>query len=314
MQIVDFTSVHIEQAARIAKQNYEDERRHSPSLPPIKAVPDLTLFAQNGLGVAVLDGDTMLGFLCCWNPWDGAFGISGLRHVYSPMGANGTVPQNRAKIYARLYQAAAAKWVGIGAGSHGICLYAHDTEGQAQFFKYGFGMRTVDAIRGMDEIVAPPCDGYTFSERVPEDAAEISSLINMLLGGFKESPFFMQRERKNEAGFLEYFQKSKSAYIIARHEGRVIAFIRAEQDGETFIQDTPGYIHVNAAYCLPEHREKGLSQTLLSMLTQKLKTQGYTRLGVDYESFNPSGSGFWHKYFEAYTNGVVRRIDDNAVK
>ena len=314
MQIVDFTAAHIEQAAQIAKQNYEDERGHIPALPPIDAVPGLTPFAQNGLGAAAFDGDTMLGFLCCPNPWDGAFGISGLRHVYSPMGANGTVPQNRAKIYARLYQAAAEKWVGIGAGSHGICLYAHDMEGQGQFFKYGFGMRTVDAIRGMNEIETPPCDGYTFSELAPEEILTVLPLGNLHVDGYIESPFFMYREQDNETMFLKNYQRFQSIYFIAKNEGHPVAYIKAELDGETFIQDTPGYLHCKGLYCLPEHRRKGLSQTLLNMLTQKLKTQGYTRLGVDYESFNPSGSGFWEKHFDAYTFGVVRRIDENAVR
>ena len=45
-----------------------------------------------------------------------------------------------------------------------------------------------------------------------------------------------------------------------------------------------------------------------------LKEQGYTRLGVDFESFNPSGSGFWLKHFSAYTFGVVRRIDESVLK
>lgn len=93
-----------------------------------------------------------------------------------------------------------------------------------------------------------------------------------------------------------------------------MAFIRAELDGETFIQDTPGYLHVKGAYCLPEHRCKGLNQRLLSMLIQDLKTKGYTRLGVDFESINPMAYGFWLKYFDAYTHSLVRRIDEKAVK
>jgi hypothetical protein len=62
MQIVDFTTAHIEQAMRIAKQNYDAERGYVSALPPIDSVPDLTPFSQNGLGVAAFDGDTMLGF------------------------------------------------------------------------------------------------------------------------------------------------------------------------------------------------------------------------------------------------------------
>ena len=239
MQIVDFTSAHIEQAMRIAKQNYEDERKHIPALPLINAVPDLMPFAQNGLGAAAFDGDTMLEFLCCLNPWDGAFGISGLRHVYSPMGANGTIPENRAIIYARLYQAAAEKWVGVGAGSHGICLYAHDTEGQAQFFEYGFGMRTVDAIREMNEIDTPPCDDYVSSELAPEDILTVLPLGNLHVDGYIDSPFFMYREQDSEAKFLKDYQRFQSIYFIAKHEEQPVAYIQAELDGETFIQDTP---------------------------------------------------------------------------
>jgi len=35
---------------------------------------------------------------------------------------------------------------------------------------------------------------------------------------------------------------------------------------------------------------------------------------VDFESINPSGSGFWLKFFHAYTNSVVRRIDDRILE
>lgn len=70
----------------------------------------------------------------------------------------------------------------------------------------------------------------------------------------------------------------QSIYFIASKEGQIVAFIRAELDGEAFIQDTPGYLHIKGMYCLPEHRGKGLNQKLLSMLIQKLKLKGYSRL------------------------------------
>ena len=313
MQIKDFTAAHAGQAARIANQNYEAERGHVPALPPVGAVPDLTAFAENGLGVAAFDGDTMLGFLCCLGPWDNAWNIPGLRSVFSPMGANGTIPENRADIYARLYQAAGAKWARAGAASHGVCLYAHDTEALAQFFRYGFGARTVDAIRGTDGVAAPPCGGYALSELAPEDALEVMPLDNELHRHLRESPFFLYNAEHKEADFLEYWARRQPVCFTARQEGKPVAFLLAERDGETFVKDTPGYFHVSGAYCLPEHRGKGISQKLLDLLARKLNAGGYTRLGVDFESFNPSGSGFWLKHFEAYTRGVVRRIDEGAV-
>jgi len=66
--------------------------------------------------------------------------------VYSLMGANASINDDRAKVYALLYQAAGEKWARAGAASHGICLYAHDTAAQEQFIRYGFGLRCIDAI------------------------------------------------------------------------------------------------------------------------------------------------------------------------
>jgi len=314
MQIVDLTAAHVEQAVQIAKQNYETERGFVPALPPVDQWPDMKPLAENNLGVAALDGRDVIGFLCSYGIWDNAWDISGLRHIYSPMGANGTIPENREKIYARLYQAAGEKWARVGAASHGICLYAHDTESQAQFFRYGFGMRTIDAIRPMDNIEAPLCEGYDFSELAPDDVLGISPLENMLKDGFAESPTFMYKAPGDENEFMTNYRNCKSIYSVAKYNGKIVAFIRAEHDGQTFIQDIKGYIHINAAFCLPEHRGKCISKKLLNLLVQKLKKQGYNYLGVDYESINPSGYGFWLKDFNVYTYGVVRRIDERILK
>jgi GNAT superfamily N-acetyltransferase len=313
MQIVDFTTAHIEQAAQIALQNYFKECARVPVLPPVGSVPDLSQFIENNLGVTALEGDAIIGFLCAVGPHPNAFGSTDAVMVFSPMGANGATGKNRAQIYARMYQAAGLKWVRAGASSHGICLYAHDEEAQRQFYRYGFGLRRVDAIRELDGIAAPPCAGYDFFEPAPEDALQILPLENMLDKGYIESPFFMYRKINDEAAFLENNKRYKSIYIAAKYKGRIVAFIRAELDGETFIQNTPGYLHCKGLYCLPEHRGKGVSQQLLNILIQKLSVQGYTRLGVDFESLNPSGSGFWQKYFNPYTHSVVRRIDEYAI-
>lgn len=239
MQIIDFTVNHIKAAVQLAKQNYEDERGFVPALPPVDRLPDLNPYAENGLGVAAFEDGTMIGFLCSVPPFKNAFRSTDATGVFSPMGANGAIGENRTMIYARLYQAAGEKWVRAGASSHAVCLYAHDREVQEQF---------------------------------------------------------------------------QSVYFTAKYEEQIVAFVRAELDGENFICNTPGYLHVKGAYCLPEHRGKGLNQKLLSMLMQKLKTKGYTRLGVDFESLNPTAYGFWLKYFDAYTHSVVRRIDEKILE
>ena len=71
--------------------------------------------------------------------------------------------------------------------------------------------------------------------------------------------------------------------------------------------------NICGAFCLHEYRGKSIYQNLLNFTITKLKEEGYILLGVDFESFNPTAYGFWLKYFTAYTNSVVRRIDECAL-
>ena len=317
LQILDFTTAHIEQAVQIALQNYEEERGFVPALPLIDKWPDLNRFAENNLGVAAFDGGELIGFLCGHGVWENAWGIQGLRNVFSPMHANGAIPENRAKIYARMYQAAGEKWVRAGAVSHAVCLYAHDKEAQEQFFRYGFGLRCVDAIRGMDEINLPSCDGYSFNELMPDNFLEVLPLEKMLCRHMLNSPTFMVKSPMdiNEFFTEERFLKNIAGarYFVARKGDAVVAFLCAEVTGETFICDLPGYIHLNGAFCLPEYRGKGVLQGLLSYTAETLKNDGFTKLGTDFESINPAAYGFWLKYFTAYSHGLVRRIDESIM-
>ena len=95
---------------------------------------------------------------------------------------------------------------------------------------------------------------------------------------------------------------------------KLCAFVKISVPGETFVARGNTYRHIRGAYCLPEHRGKGLYQNLLNFTISVLKREGYTKLGVDFESFNPTARGFWLKYFAAYTNSVVRRIDERIIQ
>lgn len=104
MIITDFTADHIEAATLLTRQNYEQERGFVPALPPVDTLPNLKPYAENSLGVAAYKGDTMVGFLCGVPPFKNAFRSTDATGVFSPMGANGSIGDNRAKVYARLYQ------------------------------------------------------------------------------------------------------------------------------------------------------------------------------------------------------------------
>ena len=120
MDILSFEKKHVKEATEIALANYYDERQYVKELPQVCDIPDLYSFAENGLGVAAFENEKMIGFLCCCEPFDNAFRATDVRGIFSPMGANASVPENRPKIYASMYQTAAAKWVKAGAVSESV--------------------------------------------------------------------------------------------------------------------------------------------------------------------------------------------------
>ncbi len=314
MIIRDFEPKHTEEAAEIALGAYHGERVFAQELPEISSIPVLRQLSGNGLGVAAFEGGKMVGFLCSVEPFENAFRSTDARGVFSPMGANSAVTENHGKIYAALYQAAATKWVRAGAVSHAICLYEHDEEAKQQLFRYGFGMRCADAIRPMETIDCAACGGYEFAELPREEYASVYPLHLALNEHYCSSPFFMNRKPDTREAFLDFSKRNGVRCFAAKAGGSLCAYMEVSDQGETFAASGSSYRHITGAYCMPEHRGRGVYRDLLNYVVNTLKAEGYTRLGVDFESINPSGSGFWLKYFHAYTSSVVRRIDERIMQ
>lgn len=123
----------------------------------------------------------------------------------------------------------------------------------------------------------------------------------------------MNREPETQEAFMASSAEEEVRYFVAKQDGKICAFLKISASGETFAATGNIYRHITGAYCLPEHRGKEVYQNLLNFTISTLKGDGYTRLGVDFESFNPTGRGFWLKYFAAYTNSVVRRVDERII-
>jgi ribosomal protein S18 acetylase RimI-like enzyme len=312
MKILDFTAAHCEQAATLAKNAYERERGFVPALPEDVAIPDLRIFAENGKGVAAFDGERMLGYLCGYGPFDHAFGSQNVKGIFSPIHAH-AIADNNAKIYERMYQVAADKWVKAGARSHAIALYAHEDSALRLFFRYGFGMRCVDAIRTLNGIDCVPKNEFEFTQLPQEDFFSVFPLCIKLNEYQRTSPYFLYREPDTEESFTRSCQAENTRYFAARFGGNPVAYLKINHnDGETFIAEKPGYAHIKGAYCLSAYRERGVMQHLLDFVVGTLKAERMTMLGVDYESYNPTAWGFWRKHFSSYTYSVVRQIDENV--
>jgi len=102
---------------------------------------------KNGLGVSAFDDSKMVGYLCCYDPFEKAFGTTNAIGVWSPIHGNGIIDSEYKNVFCRMYQETAKKWVDLKATSHAITFYAHNNSIQNQLYRYGFGLRCIDTIR-----------------------------------------------------------------------------------------------------------------------------------------------------------------------
>lgn len=313
MKIVELTKDWLPAAAQLAEENYEEERKAVPALPKKIKLPSLETLAANGLGVAAVEGEELLGFLGAYGPFEPVFCTRDVRGVFSPIHAHGARQENRTLICQRMYQAAAEKWVKAGASSHAISLYAHDVQAKEAFFTYSFGMRCMDLIRDLSDpegLDSAQCEYY---ELPPGRQQELRPLRRALSDHLAQSPSFMCQSEADLQAWITGRENDPPRTFAAVREGRIIAYIEVTELGENFAVIGPETRNICGAYCLPECRGGNVAQGLLRHIVRTLASEGYSRLGVDCESFNPTALHFWSKYFVAYTNSVVRRIDENAI-
>lgn len=314
LKIVKLEKEHLIEAEQLALDNYREECSKVNTLPEVTKLPELECFAQNEFGVAAFEGDTMVGFLGCYNPWDGAFD-SNVKGTFTPIHAHGCVKENRARIYGMMYQKIAELLVNQGVLYHGIALYAHDEETISAYFHNGFGHRCSDAIRRMELIPdIMPAKGISFAELPLGEAKQVRELRRKLSRHMGESSCFMYTTEREFAEWIVKRESNSSRIFVANDKELPVAFVEICDEAETFVTELPSVKNICGAFCMPEYRGRQIYQNLINYTVEVLKKEGYQHLGVDYESFNPTAQHFWPKYFEPYTCSVTRRIDEGVLR
>lgn len=311
MKVIPFKVKYIQQAARLAELNFEEENNRLGNIMPNKTIPDLSQFADNNLGVAAFDGDVMLGFIGCYGHINNLFGMS--NGIYSPIHANGAIQKNRQRIYSAMYEYASNIWVENELLSHSLTLYANDTEAINCFFDNGFGKRCVDGIKNISECSYKIKNTELFSELSRNEFSKIHKLSNLTKEHLQRPPAFMPRKPVSLGEFLEDITDDIRMFA-AKKDDKIFAYIKVENNGETFISQNKSMMNITGAYMINEYRGIGIFSDLLFYVINTLKKDGYNYLGVDYESINPAANGFWQKYFSEYTYSLTRRIDERILK
>ncbi|MFW6287583.1 MAG: N-acetyltransferase family protein [bacterium] len=310
----------IVKAAELVMESYREETMVVPCLP----VDDsYTNVFQNrikhlldcGSGVAAFKGDKLLGFLVGFEI-DEFFGRC--KGIYVPVYGHGADKTLRKSLYQRMYKSAAELWVKNGNTNHAITLLAHLEDVINTWFWLGFGLRCIEAMREVKPInnfdINADNTGIQIRKAEKKDIlylADIQRIHNLY---YRNSPLFMPNEDEDPVQYLKDWWSKENRHLWLADDGdKPLAYMRIQNNGESFVSEHPTVMNITGAYVDESARKSKIATAMLASIQDWLSENNYRLCGVEFESFNILGSSFWTKYFTPYTFSLVRRIDERIL-
>jgi GNAT superfamily N-acetyltransferase len=317
LKVTSLKEEHLEDAAGLVGNRYIrlcEQESHLPEhyakvnnlLPLLRDILNAT-----GVGVAAFSEDRLVGFLTGWH----LPSFRGKRSTYSPEWANAAELDDSPRIYEEMYNQLASIWVADKYVAHYISLFPNDVDALRAWHWMGFGMISVDAIRGLDSI--PGCELDVHIRRAElEDLEQVIELHEALWEYHKEAPIFLLSERRDRYYFEEWLQNPEKIVWLAFLNEEPVSFVRlgpADNDVCTIIYDEKT-TSIYGAFTKEKQRGEGIGTALLDHALKSAQASGYERCAVSFEPMNLIGTRFWFKYFKPVCFSVVRHIDDRLAQ
>jgi len=302
---------HLDQALQLFLDEYDKERQRLPYLPNKdlllnKFKKRLRELFEKGIGITVFKQGQLIGYLIGY-PVDELFNEK--PGIYVPLYGHSTINNSKKEIYQELYKKAAEIWVEENYLTHAVTLFPYDKDVINTFFWLEFGLRCLDSIRKVELVENNINENIEIKKANVEDIKLMSELYRKDNLYYGSSPLFMPIDQNVSIDNLkEWFEKDNHHLWMAFRENKLIGYIRIEPKGETVISQYSKMMNVTGAFIDEKYRNQKIGKALLNEVLLWLKEKNYQLCGVDFESFNISGSNFWNKYFEPYTYSVVRNI------
>jgi len=312
LQVTALKEDHLEDAARLVSDRYRrlcEQESHLPGryaevnnlLPLLQ-----NIFNASGIGVAAIRGDRLVGFLTGWQMPS----FRGKRSTYSPEWANAADLEDSQRIYEEMYSQLAAVWVADKYVAHYISLFPNDVNALSAWHWMGFGMFSVDAIRGLDSIQG--CDVDVRIRRAElQDLEQVVELHEALWTYMQGTPVFFLTEKRDRSYYEEWLRNPDKVVWLAYSKDEPVAFMRlgpADDDVCTIIYDEKT-TSIYAAFTQEKARGEGVATALLDHALKSARASGYERCAVPFEPMNLLGKRFWLKYFNPVCFSVLRDID-----
>jgi ribosomal protein S18 acetylase RimI-like enzyme len=317
LKAISLREEHLEDAALLASNRYRRLCELVPHLPHsyaevTKLLPLLQkILSASGVGVAVIRGDRLVGFLMGWQMPS----FRGKRSTYSPEWANAADLEDSPRIYEEMYSHLAAAWVADQYVAHYISLFPNDVDALRAWHWMGFGMVSVDAIRGLDSI--PGADGNVHIRRAElQDLEQVIELHEALWQYMKGTPVFLLTEKRDRSYYEEWLRNPDKVVWLAYWKEELVVFLRmgpADDDVCTIIVDEKT-TSIYGAFTKEKIRREGVATALLDHALKSAQASGYERCAVSFEPMNLIGTRFWLKSFKPVCFSVLRHIDDRVTQ
>ena len=312
---VPLSEKHLEDAALLVSQRYRRLCEQEPHLPlRYSKVDNLLPLLNNilkvtGTGVAAIRGGRLAGFLTGWHMPS----FRGKRSTYSPEWANAADLDDSARIYEEMYSHLAVTWVTDKYIAHYISMFPNDVNALRAWNWMGFGMISVDAIRGLDSIQVEVVD-VRIKRAESGDIEQVIELQDELWQYMKRAPIFLLSEKRDRAYYEEWLANPDKVAWLAYSNDEPVAFMRlgpADDDVSTIIMDEKT-TSIYAAFTKEKIRSEGIATALLDHALKSARESGYERCAVPFEPMNLLGTRFWLKYFKPICYSLLRIVDDRV--
>jgi GNAT superfamily N-acetyltransferase len=316
LQIVPLKEEHIEDAARLVGDRYQQLCLQVPDLPQRYSnignlLPLLlNILKATGNGVAAIRNRRLVGFLTGWQ----MLTFRGQRSIYSPEWANAADMEDSAHIYQEMYTHLSSTWLAEKYLAHYISLFPNDIHGLQAWNWLGFGMFAIDALRSVEPIRVDNVDAIIRRADI-QDIEQVIALHDDLWSYIKGPPVFLLNEKRDRHYFQEWLQAPDKVVWLACTKDEPVAFMRlgpADDDVCTIIVDEKT-TSIYSAFTKEKVRRGGIASALLAHALDFARLSGYQRCAVPFEPMNPLGTRFWLEYFKPVCFSILRIVDDRLI-
>ncbi len=309
LDIIDFEEKHIEEAAGLFVESYENQRQKVPLIPERKDIFEevSTALRKNieNPGVAAFQDDELVGYIIENARADDfmskptAFSLG----LYS----HRSVEDNKEMIYQQMYKEISDIWVKDGYHTHIFSIWAQDEYLSFNFFRLGFGMTHFELLRDLSDMDID-IETQEISYRILESMKPIKELDKEHHDFYPSAPlFWLPPDDYN-------YEEEIDGEIIAAFDGsKPAGYIHLKRnEAETWLMSDEETCRVKGAYTDLEYRGRGIGKDLLQKGIEWGREKDLKRLYVEGESANIYGGNFWMKHFTPVVYTVRRCIDENV--